>query len=68
MSIILDFNNGLNLELHSNLSFNNTEDILVLHNIYTRNNLIEFKYIYKVLNIYLEVNKIKYNWVKLAFI
>jgi hypothetical protein len=67
MSIILDFHNGLNLELYSNLSFDNTEDILVLHNIYTRNNLIEFKYIYKILNIYLAVNKIRYNWVGLAF-
>ena len=67
MSIVLDFNNGLALELYSNLSSNSTEDILVLHKIYTQNDIIEFKYIYKIINIYLSINKIKFNWVGLAF-
>ncbi len=67
MTIVLDFHNGLNLEIYSNMPFGNTEDILRLHNIYTRNNIFEFNTIYNILNLYLKVNNINYNWVGLAF-
>lgn len=67
MTIILDFQNGLNLEIYSNMPFGNTEDILKLHNIYTKNDIFEFNTVYNILNLYLKVNKINYNWVGLAF-